>query len=169
MVFPHTRRMSRIKFPIRDRLHEIELADGGKPIILIFLLFLGKRYENARSSLPALRSRSAAPSRPPWCTNRPRKKRGCRARHGASTKHTSSPPKKSPKNHKAICFLITIYFVAVDSGTLSLCETQEGSYRVRAPDGRTTPACWYFKIMASLFATFGCGSSGWFRPTEMLT
>ena len=31
----------------------------------------------------------------------------------------------------------------MDSGTLGLCETQEGSYRVRAPDGRTTPACWY--------------------------
>ena len=37
MVFPLTRRMSRIKFPIRDRLHEIEFADGGKPIFIIFL------------------------------------------------------------------------------------------------------------------------------------
>ena len=32
MVFPLTRRMSRIKFPIRDRFHEIEFVDGGKPI-----------------------------------------------------------------------------------------------------------------------------------------
>jgi hypothetical protein len=32
--------MSRIKFPIRDRFHEIEFVDGGKPIFRSFCCFM---------------------------------------------------------------------------------------------------------------------------------
>jgi hypothetical protein len=47
--------MSRIKFIIRDRSHEIEFVDGGRPIF-VFIVVLGERYKNARKPLPALKS-----------------------------------------------------------------------------------------------------------------
>ena len=121
MVFPLTRRMSRIKFPIRDRFHEIEFADGGKPSFLLF--FCGYFMQSLRK-----RKKASSGTQKPKCgalapalVHQPTpQKKGRRARHGASTKHTS-PPKKSPKKHKAIRFLIAIVFVAVDSGALGLC------------------------------------------------
>jgi hypothetical protein len=120
MVFPLTRRMSRIKFPIRDRFHEIEFADGGKPIFCHFLCgYFMQSLRKRKKAFSATQKPKCGALAPALVHQPTPQKKGRRARHGASTKHTS-PPIKSQKNHKVIRFLIAIVFVAVDSGALGL-------------------------------------------------
>ena len=61
MVFPLTRRMSRIKIRIRDRFHEIKFADGRKRTFWFFLLF----YKNVTKTQEGLFRHSVAEVRRP--------------------------------------------------------------------------------------------------------